>query len=1034
MRIVERARPHRRALFVLLALLAAAGVRATFTSSRSIYPRVAFARIAVIVERGENPVRGMLLEVTRPIEQAVSAVPDLQRVRSKTIRGASEFSLDFRPTVEMRDALALVRARVAGAALPADCKVTIEQQTPAVFPVMSFNVLPGRGDAKNPVARARLAEWCELNLRPRLARLPDAFMVTVQSGDRREYVFEADPVRLAATGISAKQVVDALANANVQASVGRSSAEGLQYQILVDGLVEHPSQLGDVAVARENDEPVRLADLGSIVETTAEQTTIVTGGGVDATVVSVFLRDGGKVTDLSRDVAAILADERPHVPGGGSIETVYDQATLVNDAVAGVEDAIGLGALLSILVIAVFLGDLRMTIVAGLAIPVSVALTIAMFPLMGESLNLMSLGGLAVAIGFVIDDAIVTTENVARRLQKAGSASAERLRVIGHAVTEVFGAVVGSSLTTVVVFLPLVLLEGVVGQFFRSLSLALGVSIVASAVVSLVYAPLLLATRIGMPRAPKPRRWMTWLQDRYGGFARGVLGHRTVAWIFCAAVLVAGFAGLGETETGLFPQMDEGGFVLDYTLPVGSSLAETDAACRRVEAILASVGEIRSFSRRTGAELGFFATEQFTGDFLIGLKPREERNRSIAEVMDDLRERLAVEVPQSEFEFVQAIEDTINDLAGNPEPIEVKLLGSDYKTLQAAAADVEHALESIPGVVDVASGVSFGSPELRWRPNPYETARVNLTNAAIAEETTAQLVGIVATRLQQRDIFVDVRVRVGDAWRSPRATTDAPPTVMLPAPRSGDGLGVVPISSLATFERTLNENELARENQTPMVTVTAAVSGRDLGSAAAAVEKAVLAIPRDPSVRVEFGGQAASQKDTFANMMLVCGIGAGLVFLLLVAQFRSLRLPAVMFLTLPFGQLGGLYALKLSGVALNVSSGMGLIMLVGLVVKNGIIMIESAQQLRRDGMSDIEAVIEAARVRLRPILMTTLAAIAGLVPLALKFGTGSELQRPLAIAVIGGLVVSTIFTLIVVPLGCATLARGSLNPEADDVA
>jgi len=1025
--------PHRRALFVLLGLLFTAGIYASFKSARSIYPDVSFPRIAIIVERGEAPVRGVLIEVTRPIEQAVSAVPDLVRVRSKTVRGASEFSLDFRSRADMREALSLVRARVAQADLPPDAHVTIEQQTPAVFPVLSFNVLPGDETASDPVGRARLAEWVRLELQPRLARLPDAFFVTVQSGDVREYVFEADLAELMQTGVGFDEIEETIAAANVVDAVGRESKEGLQYQFLVDGRITDPEGILDLAVKRTPPAPdgPRLRDLGRLVETTADRTMIVTGGGRDGVVVSLFLRDGGKVTDLSAGTARILDEMRPRVPDGGRIVPVYDQADLVDDSIAGVRDAIGIGAVLAVVVLALFLGSWRITVIAGLAIPISVVLTLAVFPLIGESLNLMSLGGLAVAIGLIIDDAIVVVENVARRLQRlpAEPGSAKLFDEIADGTSEVVGAIVGSSLTTIVVFLPLVLLEGVVGQFFRSLSVSLGVSIFASMAVSLIYSPLMMLLPALRPRGGlAPRRWMTWTQERYAGLTRRFMRRPATVGLVLSIVAFLGIAGIRGIGTGFLPEMDEGGFVLDYFLPVGSSLEETDAACRRIEAVLLETPEVLSFSRRTGAELGFFATEQFTGDFLVGLKPRGLRERSVFAVMDGLRERLARELPQIEVEFIQVMQDTIADLAGNPSPIEVKLLGADYPVLQAAADEVEAAIRSIPGVVDVKNHVTFGSPELTWKVDSPAAAALGLSVEDVARQTSRQLLGEVVTRIQEGDRFVDVRVR-GPRLPAGGDPSEPGPPVML-GPTGGSGPAVlVPLSSVAVLTRALAENELERENQTPLVRVTASVSGRDLGSASRAVERKVAALARDPSIRVEFGGQAQSQKKAFANLATVFGIAGGLVFLLLVVQFRSLRLPMVMFLALPFGQLGGLYALHLTGVALNISSGMGLVMLVGLVVKNGIILIEYAQDLRRGGLAEREAIVEAARVRLRPILMTTLAAIAGLVPLAFGLGGGAQLQRPLAIAVIGGLAVSTASTLIVVPLGCASLAKGQLLRE-----
>ncbi len=794
----------------------------------------------------------------------------------------------------------------------------------------------------------------------------------------------------------------------------------------MDGRLRSSDELLALCVPRTGGAPVPLSALGRVLESTREETLVVTAGGQPGIVVSVFLRDGGRVTDLSAAVRAIQDEMRPRLPGGAHFAPVYDQSQLVDESVQGVRDAIALGALLSILVIFLFLGEWRITLVAGLSIPISVLLTLAAFPLLGESLNLMSLGGLAVAIGLVIDDAIVVGENIARKLAALGPEGARgkpARDAIAGGTAEVLGAIVGSSLTTVVVFLPLVLLEGVVGQFFRSLAVALGLSILASMLVSLVYAPLCLLLPALTPRSPGERRWSAALRRGYARAARTVVERPLPAVLVLLALLVAGIAGLGGLKTGFLPEMDEGGFVLDYNLPVGSSLAETDAACRRIERVLLDTPEVAALSRRTGAELGFFATEQFTGDMLVGLVPRGRRVRSIFAVLDGLRKRLAREVPQAEVEFVQVMQDTINDMAGNPTPIEVKLFGADYPTLQRAADQVERELEHVPGIVDVKNHVSFGSPEISWRIDPAAAARLHKTTAEIADELSMQLLGKVATRIQEGERFVDVRVRYPDEWRVRRIDPEGAALPLF--------LGTVPLGEVAHFVREVNENELERENQNPLVRVTASVSGTDLGSASRAVDARLAKLALDPSLRVVQGGQAESSKAAFENLLRVFAIAAGLVFLLLVVQFRSISLPLVIFLALPFGMLGGLYALRILGVALNVSSGMGLIMLVGLVVKNGIIMIEFAQDLARTGLPEREALLEAASVRLRPILMTTVAAIAGLLPLASGLGAGSELQQPLAIAVIGGLLLSTLSTLFIVPLGCAWIAPGRLAREHD---
>jgi multidrug efflux pump subunit AcrB len=530
-------------------------------------------------------------------------------------------------------------------------------------------------------------------------------------------------------------------------------------------------------------------------------------------------------------------------------------------------------------------------------------------------------------------------------------------------------------------------------------------------VVSLTLTPIMAAGRLG-PRPGKStsRRWMERLAALYERWARVALRHPVLSAAVLIAVVAAGGVSVLHPTTGFLPDMDEGAFVLDYTMPVGTSLSETDANCSKIEKILAETPEVTSFSRRTGAELGFFATEQFRGDFLVGFKPRGQRRRPSAEIIDGLRQRIAREVPEIEVSFVLVMQDTLNDLAGNPAPLEVKVFGTDYHALQLVAERIAGQMEHLHGVVDVTAGVSFGNPEITYRVDADAAERAGLTTAAVQQQLQTALLGERATQLRRSDRLVPVFVRYPDAVRRD-------PTGLAQLPLT-DGSGrVVPASLVSKVEERLNVNELARENQQPLVSVDANISGVDLGTAADAVRRVLATTPHPRDVRLELGGQVESQARAFANLLTVLALASGLVFLLLVMQFRSYRLPLIIFLTLPPSQIGALLALRLTGTALNISSFMGLIMLVGLVVKNGIIFIEYAAQLREEGVPTLtDALATAGAVRLRPMLMTSLAAMIAMLPLALNLGAGAELQRPLAIAVIGGLTVSTLFTLFVVPV------------------
>jgi CzcA family heavy metal efflux pump len=1009
---------HSKAIVVIIIGLCVWGSAALFILPSGIYPDVAFPRIVVIAERGEDSVENMMIGVTRPMEEAVNAVPGLVRVRSKTIRGACEMSLDFAPRTDMREALSQTRARIASLLpdLPSGISTTIEQQTPSVFPILSFNVSLDPAAARGLIRDgADLDQWVRNDLKPRLSRLPDVFLVTVQGADIRQIVVEPDPLRLAESHLSLLDLSKSIQESNQVIAVGRLERDYKQFQVLASHELHGADELAALPVAARSGKTIRVRDVARVYTGLADRTAVVTGNGQDAVVVSLFMRFEGKVTALSARVAETIREITPKLPPGVSITPVYDQAALVHDSLAGVRDAILVGMLLAIGVLWVFLGSWRFTLIAGLSIPISVLGTFAIMSVLGQSLNLMSLGGIAVAVGLIIDDAIVVVENIARR----SKAATDRRRSVIEATREIVGAVVGSSLTTVVVFIPLVLLEGIVGQFFTAMAMSLTIGILVSMAVSLTLIPIISAGKIGpRPGETATRRWMESIAAYYEKSIRRALRHPWLTAGIVLAIAVAGVAVAFHQSTGFLPSMDEGGFVLDYLMPVGTSLSETDADCRKIEAILSQVPEIQSYSRRTGMELGFFVTEQNTGDFLVALKPHRERHRSTDDVMDEVRRRIAREIPQIEVSFVQIMQDTLNDMAGNAAPLEVKVFGNDYRVIQDLAGRVVDVMESVPGVVDVASGVSYGSPEITYHLDGEAIAREGLTVGAAQEQLRTALLGEEATKLRRSNYLEPVVVRYADAIRRD-------PTWLAQVPIANGTGRVIPAAAICHLEEKTNVNELARENQQPLVSVEANISGRDLGSTAGELRTRLAALPLPAGVRLELGGQVQSQARAFHNLLLVLTLAIGLVFLLLVIQFRSYRLPLIIFLTMPFSQIGALLALRLTHTELNISAFMGLIMLIGLVVKNGIILIEYTHQLYAEGIGTmVEALAVAGRTRLRPVFMTSLTAIMALFPLALNIGPGAELQRPLAIAVIGGLSVSTLFTLIVIPIAHVLLGDG----------
>ena len=1003
---VRLAARHSRVVLLATVLVAAAGAITSTSLPSDIYPPLQFPRIVIIAHSGITPARSMMLTVTRPIEQAVMEVPGIRRVRSKTFRGAAEISAQFEPATDMVVALQMVQNRVAETRpdLPADIDLIVERMTPTTFPVFTFDVTGG-------LSSADLRDYGFYVIRPALARVPGVGRIEVLSSDTREIEVITDPHKLVSAGLTVDDVAAALKAENTLAPVGRFTETGTQHLVLGSGLWDSAGAIGDTPVVVQRGSPVRVRDLATVVPGAPDRTMLVVGAAGDAATVTVSQQLGANILTVRAGLEEAFGELRRSLPAGLTLTKTYDLAEFVENAIANVRDAILIGGLLAVLVLLAFLRNWRLTLVAASTLPLTVLATFFFMGLFGESINLMSMGGLAVAIGLVIDDAVVVVENIHRRLSEGGD------QVVEAATLELVGPVVGSTLTTVVVFAPLSLLSGVVGQFFRALSLTLSIAVLISLVLALTLIPLLARMLLRSRRARAAASG-----EQHGRLERWYVGSlprwiRRPALALLALVVLAGLAVVTYriVGTGFLPAADEGGFVIDYLTPAGSALEETDARLRRIEDILRHTDAIATFSRRTGSELGLFATQQNTGDILVRLKPRGQRDMSAEEVIESLRDKLEQAVPDTEIEFVQLLQDMLGDLEGNPDPIEVKIFGDDPNQLSEIAGEVEPVLEKIQGIVDVV-GPSRGNPEVTWRVDPVQAGRIGLTVEEVTTQLAAAWSGTIATNLRLLDRSIPVRVRYPDADRFDESRLG---TTMV---RGADGV-LTPASTLATVTKENGQEALLRENLRQMALITARLEQRDLGSAVGEIRAALSHIKLPVGYSFEVGGQFASQRQAFRELLIVFGIASALVFLILVVQFRTYTAAMLIIAAAPLS-LGGAFALLIAtGTELNVSSAMGLILLVGLVVKNGIVLLDFAERRHVEGVSIDDAMLAAARVRLRPILMTTLCTLFGLLPLAFGLGAGAELQKPLALAVIGGLTLSTLVTLYLVPSAYVALTR-----------
>jgi CzcA family heavy metal efflux pump len=1028
--LVAIARPYFGMILVSTVLLCAWGAVSMLRMPSGIYPEVSFPQIVILVEPPGMGIRDIEIAITRPIEERVATVIGASRIQSKTVRGACEIRVDFTPTTDMVQALNDVRAKMAEveSVLPIGTSVVVERQSPSIFPIISFTVSGG----DNP---SNLYDYAFYDLRPRINRLPDVAYVSVQGGDLREIVVEVDPERLLETGLSINEVADRISKDQQLKAVGRLDRGTTQFQVLADSQVVNPDELSERMVTVKNDQPIRVRDIGRVSVSHEDRSMAIRSNGNDAVVLTVFRKIGGSALAVSQELQAALADARQTVPHGIAITPVYDQGQLVRTAIENVRDAMLVGGVMSILVLLAFLKSIRATLIAAISIPVTLLISFGFLRLTGDTLNLMSLGGLAVAIGLIIDDTVVVIENIARHLAEGQSGDI----AVDSASKEISGAVIGSTLTTILVFAPLAFVHGVVGQFFQSLSIALTIALLVSMVISLTLIPALAARFLGNRAMPRAGNIYERMAQEYERWLRFGLSRPRFTLMVALLAVIPGWWLWHNLHSDFMPAMDEGALVIDYEMPTGTSLAETDKVLKRVEAVLQDSPDISGYIRRTGSENGLFVTESFRGDILVSLKPAGQR-RSFDEVRNSLEEDIHQQVPElTTVEVIPLIKDQLDDMAGLQRSVEIKVFGPDPAQLRLLAQQIAGNADKKLGLNDVNAHAQLGNPDLVVRPNELAVARLGLTTQDVASQLSAGMYGQLSGKLSEKNRLTNIRIRYPDSVRFdadrlaqiPISLSGANQTANSPLGRNSNALAspsFIPLGQLATINLVRSPNEQWRENQQPVITVTADPGDQDLAVVNQNLKSQLEAMKFPAGYRWELGGSYKARQESFVSLLMVLVVAAGLVFLLLGYQFRSLTLPLLIFLTQPVSLASAMLALWITGTPLNVSSFMGGILLIGLDVKNGIILIEYIGQLHKSGLSLAESLIQAGRTRFRPIIMTSLTTIFGLMPLAFGWGPGAQMQQPLAIAVIGGLIANMLFTRLLIPVGYSLLQPEALVP------
>ena len=1009
-----------RTIFFFAAMLTMAGIYLAFQVPIAVFPETNFPRVVIGVDNGVMPVEQMQVTITQPIEDAVNSVPGLVSVRSTTSRGSAEVSLFFDWREDMVRQLQLVDAALAKVeqTLPSTARITTNRLTFATFPILGYSL------TSDAVSQTGLWQIATYDLKPPLNRVDGVSTVVVQGGQVPEFHITPNLAMLQTTGITIPDLVNAIQASNIVDSPGLYEANHQLILGLVGAQVHDADGLRQLVVkTTPSGAPVRVADVAAVEQATMPVYTTVTANGKNAVLVNIARQPSSNTVTVANAVAAEVAQLRQKLPPGVKLDLFYDQSQLVRDSIASVRDAILIGLVLACVILFLFLRDWTSSLIAGLVIPVTIAVTIVALRMIGESFNLMTLGGLAAAIGLVIDDAIVVVENVVMH-RDAGEHRAEAVR---KALREIATPLIGSTITPVVVFLPLVAVSGVTGSFFRALAVTMTAALLTSLLLALTWTPglsyVLLRER-GADSAGDENREHTagLLLTRVLHIHRKVLDWalEKPLWVggICLLLAIATWAGYQALGSDLLPEMDEGGFILDYIMPAGSSLTETNRVLQHVERILRSEPEVDTTSRRTGLQMGLAAvTEANTGDFTVKLKAH--RSRSIDEVMNDVRQQIKATEPELDVEFTQVLQDMIGDLSNAPEPIQIKIFANDPALLAQLGPRVGDAIGKIPGVVDVEDGIenTISGPATNFQVDPSVAARMGFTPSEVSEDATAILDGVTTTDpLIANGRPYTIRVRLGGEHR---ASLDAIEDTVF---NSSTG-HTATLGSLAAVEQLPPQNEILRENLQRLVTVTGRLEGSDLGTAIARVKQTVAAMHLPAQVRVEYGGQYEEQQKSFHDLLRVLVLALALVFGVLLAEFRNFPAPIAILTSSVLSISGVILALLVTGTTFNVASFMGLIMVIGIVAKNGILLLDADERFRAEGASARDAMLHAAQRRLRPIAMTALAAVCGMLPLAFALGAGSQMLQPLAIAVIGGLCVSMVLSLVITPLVYFLLTR-----------
>ncbi len=1006
---------YKNPVTVLVVIILLGGFFAYSKLQTALFPEITFPKIKIIADAGQQPVKKMMITVTRQLENAIKQVPDLQRIRSTTSRGSCEISayMDWNANIDISKQRIESKINEIKNTLPPDIQITVERMNPSILPITGFSL---ESKSRSPIEMKLLAMY---TIKPFLSQVEGVSEIRIIGGKQKEYWMVLNIQKMSSLGVTPEMVNTALAQTNFIKSNGYLSDYRLLYLTVTDAAVSSKEQLSNIVLSNNGKRIILLKDIADVQIQEAKEYIKVNANGQEGILLAVIKQPNSNLVDLSERMNQKLKELKKIIPKDVSIQPFYVQADFVKESIKSVTDSLFVGLALAIIVAIIFLRSLKASSVILITIPVILCLSIICLYAIGQTLNIMTLGALAAAIGLIIDDAIVVVEQIHRTHEEHPEQPTNQL--VKKAVDYLLPAMVGSSLSTIVIFLPFVLMSGVAGAYFKVMTDTMIITLVCSFFVTWIALPVVylrLSRKINTVKKNKIQHHVH--NQKWVGF---FIKKPYLSLIIIAALAFSVYYIYPKLETGFLPEMDEGSIVLDYNSPPGTSLEETDRILREVEKILVKVPEIEAYSRRTGTQMGFFITEPNRGDYLIQLK--KSRTKTTEEVISDIRKQVESTQPALRIDFGQVIGDMLGDLMTSVQPIEVKVFGNDQATLQSLSKKIATIIGKVEGTADVFDGIVIAGPSINIEPNYSAMAQYGITASNLQFQMQSSLEGNLVGTVYDKDQLSNLRLIYPGSKTLSVSDIEKTP-IFLPNGK------LHPINQLASIHINNGDAEIQREDLQSMGVVTARLENRDLGSTIKDIQKSIDAnIILPQGYAIVYGGSYADQQQSFKELLIILISSSLLVFGVILFLFKDFSIALIILLIAVLGISGSYMGLYFTGTALNVGSYTGLIMIVGIIGENAIFtFLQFRESLKLSNNVD-EAIIYSISTRLRPKLMTALGAIIALLPIAMGIGTGAQLHQPLAIAVIGGFIIALPLLLIVLPSLIRLLYRNKKSSPPD---